>query len=123
MGEVTSAVDFTLEEVINRVRQASIIDDEEVDRDKANKNVFSVENFREALAEEFAETGVEEAEQKAQSHGGFEDKTVEDVVKLVRLPDGPINWALFTPSEIYRKGSRPSMIRRPSAFGLESSPL
>jgi hypothetical protein len=108
--EVMDAADFTVEMVIDRVRQASIIDDDDLDPDKARKSAFSVENFRAALAEEFAETGSEEADDAPQGNGGFAERTVEEVVKLVRTPDGPVNWALFAP--IGRRSSLRSL--RPS---------
>merc|ERR1719215_1470177 len=111
--QFSTPTDFTVEEVINRVRQACILDDDEVNRDKAKKTIFSVENFREALAEEFAGAGAEDVDKAARSCGGFEDKTVEEVVKLVRSSNGPINWALFAPSATYKKSHR-SSIRRPS---------
>lgn len=100
--EYADSEDFTVEDVIERVRQAAIIDDEEIEGDKAGKNIFSVEHFREALREEMGAHGHEEEKQQPKAKGGFGDKTVGEVVKLIRTPDCEMNWALFAVNEKHR---------------------
>lgn len=119
--EFDDPADFSLEKVIDRVRQASVIDDDELDPDKAGKSMFSVEHFRAALAEEHRTTC--SVQEQSRVHGGFGDKTVEEVVELVRTPGALENWALFAHNENLPKRSPSSFQNRAPSFQKPPSSL
>merc|ERR1712196_29444 len=98
-SEFSDAADFTIEEVITRIRKAAIIDDDEVDPDKPGKTSLTVENFREAWRLELAESSAQELDQPNKTSGDFGEMSTDEVVKLVRNPEGPLNWALFRVSD------------------------
>jgi len=101
--EVTCLEDLTLEVIIERVRRASILDDDVVGRDSPQQNVFSVESFREALREEQSRKPAQEAAGSPErSATTWAARDVEDVVALVHSPDGPLTWALFGPRDASR---------------------
>lgn len=95
--EVDTPEDFTEVNVVNQVRRAAEVDDEEVAQDQAMINVFTVQHFREALEVEMGMHIREDMseQQESRSIGG---KTVEEVVTLVCTSDAPWSWALFIPN-------------------------
>lgn len=102
--EITEPADFTVQQVIDRVRQAAVIDDDELDPDTTGKTLFSVEKFRAALQEEMMATSGGQFEEKhGKSKAGLGDKAADEIVQLVRLPDGIFNWALFELSKSVNK--------------------
>jgi hypothetical protein len=122
--ELNAPQDLLLENIIERVRKAAVVDDEVLEGDKAPKSAFTVEAFREALKEEQKEIA---KSAPPDSQGVCKRKTpgagmeVTKAVSLVHQPDGPLNWALFGPSEEAISGARSRGIRmnspRPSAGG------
>lgn len=106
--EITDPADFTVQDLIERVRQAAIIDDNLLDPDDASKNIFSVEHFRMALREEMGAQGLEVEREPWKSKGGFGDQTADEIARLVRLPDGDFNWALFSLNMSANKAQRPA---------------
>jgi hypothetical protein len=103
--EVSCAEDLTLEAVIEKVRRASVVDDEVIDRDKSQRNAYTVEAFREALREEQKEKCSSTKEPSSQSTlTSWTGRPVEEVVGLVHALDGPLTWALFGPNP--RKAKR-----------------
>jgi len=97
--ELSSAQDLTLEAVIGRMRKSSVIDDDVLDGDKPEKNVYSCEAFREALREERQIIRPpEEVHEHNARRAKFRDLAAEEVVGLVHTLHGPLNWALFGPS-------------------------
>lgn len=121
-AEFDDPVEFTIEAVIERVRKAAIIDDDELDSDKAGKNMFSVEAFREAMKEEVAVIAAEEAKAPPKNRGGFGDKDMGELVRLVRAPGSPENWVLFCRNERVRK-STAAAILRPSVSLAHGGPV
>jgi len=99
--ELSEPQDLKLEDVIDRVRRAAIIDDDVIDKDEACKSAFSVEAFRKALAEDQAVA----TEMRGDAIKGKPPKpnstlSVKEAVTLLRrTPDAPLNWALFGPNE------------------------
>jgi len=94
---VSSAADLTLESLVDRVRRASVVDDDILDGDKNTRRTLTVEAFREALLEErqIAEAKEDPVLHKKPSRSW--DLTVNESVGLVHAPDGPIDWALYGP--------------------------
>jgi len=116
--ETCNPEDLNLDSVIERVRRASVVDDEVIEGDNAAKNVFTVEAFRQALAEErkALESSPEAVEQeRIVERLPGSDKTVEEVLKLLHAAGGPLNWALFGLSgSCPRKSPREGAERRTS---------
>lgn len=133
--EVNHPNDLQQEDVIYRVRRAAVIDDDVlVNLDlragqgqgptPPAKGAYTVDAFREALAEEQAAAAAtlgEEEQDDADEAGSAEDGvsdvdegtpgselTAEEAVWLVHAADEPHNWALFKPSEdmVQRASSR-----------------
>eukprot|EP00746_Dinoflagellata_sp_MGD_P077417 gnl/MRDRNA2_/MRDRNA2_31064_c0_seq1.p1 gnl/MRDRNA2_/MRDRNA2_31064_c0~~gnl/MRDRNA2_/MRDRNA2_31064_c0_seq1.p1 ORF type:complete len:536 (+),score=108.36 gnl/MRDRNA2_/MRDRNA2_31064_c0_seq1:510-2117(+) len=124
--EVTQPEDFTLEEVIGRVRRAAAIDDDILDPDNANKSIYSVEAFRAALEaeRESSITGHDPTVAKRSRLNGT-DLSIEDVVRLVRAPESTLNWALFGLEKAplsHVKGSALVASPRPSAVVASPRP-
>jgi len=97
--ELTRLEDFTLEGTIERVRKASVIDDDVVCADNPAQSAVSVESFREALLEEQSRCRPERLAGSPRRYTEFSDWDVEDVVALMHSPDDPLTWALFGPRE------------------------
>jgi len=102
--EADDAERVTLEDVIERVRTASIVDDDVLEGDKGSRDAFSVDAFREAQAlrrQKAAEASAAEAVKPAVARGNAEHEsmTVEEAVDLVHAADGVLNWVLFAPSD------------------------
>lgn len=112
-AEFDDPADFTIEAVIEKVRKAAIIDDDDLDGDKAGKNMLSVEHFRAALKEDCAVIEAEEAKAPPKASGGFGDKDIEELVRCVRAPGSPQNWVLFCRNDKVRKSQ--AAVQRGSA--------
>merc|ERR1712130_914224 len=91
----------------------AIIDDENLEGDNVRKSIFSVEHYREALREEMGSHGYEIKVQPPQAKTKFGDKSVVELLKLVRTPDSELNWCLFTVNE---KGDMAVTRERASLF-------
>jgi len=126
--------DLTLEDVIDRVRHFSIVDDDVIAEDGARRSLFSVEAFREALALELRAHDEPPSDESPPStkasdnsnFGLFRQRTATsavldeedasdgvenlDLAQTVRLvsTERTCNWALF----------RPKLARRPSITSL-----
>mmetsp|Transcript_47984 Transcript_47984/g.104421 ORF Transcript_47984/g.104421 Transcript_47984/m.104421 type:complete len:570 (+) Transcript_47984:59-1768(+) len=97
-----SPEELQLEAVIDRVRRAVVVDDQVLEGDNNRRQALTVDAFREALAEDISKAeakarSLEEESKPATKPGS--SLSVEDTVRLVRTPDGPLNWALFGPHE------------------------
>eukprot|EP00928_Gymnodinium_smaydae_P018243 TRINITY_DN16950_c0_g1_i2.p1 TRINITY_DN16950_c0_g1~~TRINITY_DN16950_c0_g1_i2.p1 ORF type:complete len:478 (-),score=77.40 TRINITY_DN16950_c0_g1_i2:339-1748(-) len=90
--EIKNAEELTLEDVIERIRKAAAIDDDDIGPDVASKSAISLEDYYKALEEERRVQST-----RSQNPGG--GRPIEEVVKLVRADDGPLNWALFAAEE------------------------
>ena len=92
--EIREPEELTVEMVIERVSKAAIVDKEVLEGDSAGRNAFTVEAFREALAEErkMAESIIGRSEALQVTRAPGSELTLDDVVKLMRVPDGPMNW-------------------------------
>jgi hypothetical protein len=97
--ELTRLEDLTLEGTIERVRKASIIDDDVVGADAPGQSALSVESFREALLEEQSRRRSEGLARSPRRYTEFADWDAEDVVALMHSPDDPLTWALFGPRD------------------------
>lgn len=98
--ELTRLEDLTLEGTIERVRKASIIDDDVVGADAPPQSALSVESFREALLEEQSRPCRSESlAGSPRRYTEFTDWDAEDVVALMHSPDDPLTWALFGPRD------------------------
>mmetsp|Transcript_32206 Transcript_32206/g.75621 ORF Transcript_32206/g.75621 Transcript_32206/m.75621 type:complete len:651 (+) Transcript_32206:106-2058(+) len=95
-AEVATPEDLTLEDVIARVRRAAIVDDDVIAGDAPETSIFSVEAFRKALAEE--QKAADEDDECGERVPGTW-YSVDEAVKLIHTPSGPLNWALFAPDE------------------------
>jgi len=98
--EINDPQDLSLEDIIERVRRAAIIDDDVVEKDEATKSIFSVEAFRQALAEEQVVTASfrEEEEDGEVAPAPGSQYSVEEAVRLIRCQDSTLNWVLFGPN-------------------------
>lgn len=108
--EVEDETMLTDEEVVERVRKAAIIDDENVGGDEAGKSVFTVEHFREAVREEGRLADEEQVQAKGERRRRkWMDLPVEELVRLVHH-DGTPNWALFVPGKAWLTGIEPPSV-------------
>lgn len=92
--EVSHLDDLTPEAVIDRLRRAAVLDDVVLGGDSQPRKAISLEAFREALDEERAAPRLPEASQ-GPCGARWSERLVEDVVRLLHAPGGPLNWALF----------------------------
>ncbi|CAJ1395533.1 unnamed protein product [Effrenium voratum] len=135
--ELMRSSDLTLQEVMDRVRRAAVVDDDVLDRDRGTPSVFSVEAFQRALQEE-KKARMDEIRAQRRSSGSaalpmaeWSERSVEEVVSLFRRADGPLNWVLFAPETnwlIRRRTMRstqaslvPSQILTPSGGYLKAA--
>jgi len=102
--EVFGVADFTLEALIGRVRKAAVVDDDVLKPDAGTKGAYTMEAFREALREE--RSVLLPGLAQAQKESCYRDMPVEDVVRLVSAPLGPLNWALFNMNEVFTASRR-----------------
>eukprot|EP00929_Paragymnodinium_shiwhaense_P029970 TRINITY_DN17068_c1_g1_i1.p1 TRINITY_DN17068_c1_g1~~TRINITY_DN17068_c1_g1_i1.p1 ORF type:complete len:869 (-),score=184.75 TRINITY_DN17068_c1_g1_i1:69-2675(-) len=113
--EIMGVEEFLLEDIIERVKKAAIVDEEVLEGDSNNKSAYTVEAFREALREErkILESAPAILEDASGKKAPGADLEVLDAVKLIHAPDGPLNWALFVPSpDVF---GRRSLSPRPTA--------
>eukprot|EP00439_Symbiodinium_sp_Y106_P020551 s2168_g2.t1 len=108
MMEIQHLADLTLDNVVERVRRAAIVDDDILGRDAGSPSVFSVEAFQKALQEEKLGRAAELQTLRRRSTGlgtglpadlvsEWAGRPLSEVVSLVHKVGGPLNWALFAP--------------------------
>lgn len=96
--EVIGIDGLTIDEVIDKVRRAAIVDDAHIGKDDGTRTVFSEAAFRNALEEErriIAEKAAEQKQTKAKVERSEVKWATSEAVELVHRPGGPLNWALF----------------------------
>mmetsp|Transcript_57465 Transcript_57465/g.125882 ORF Transcript_57465/g.125882 Transcript_57465/m.125882 type:complete len:809 (-) Transcript_57465:145-2571(-) len=130
----TSPEDFTLEMVIDRLKQVVVVDNEVLENADMSANAFSIEAFKAALLEEQAtaakecqEVEEEEEEEDEEDKSVEEpicpnhDKDPEEIVRLVRELRS-CNWALFRPKDPSRPGASKDKDTKASKSSEETKP-
>jgi len=109
--EVGIAEELTVETVVELVRKAAIVDDDDVAGDTAGKEILTVENFREAVQEEQRKMDDDEAEMHAEKrYVEWSERPLQEVVRLVHHEE-VANWALFAPGDDWNTGVVPPSIK------------
>jgi len=102
--QLTRVEELTLETLVEKVTQVSVVDQDVLDSDPGTRQTFSVESAREALREEreVAKTkAVQSCNKRLLSSGA--GLSVEEALRLIHAPLGSLMWTIFAPRELKRR--------------------